>query len=172
MDDEPDSDRRPARDRLTAQVAADHAGIEQLLGELDAAAHDLARSQELVDRLITLLVEHDTATAQTLHRCARATLPDGAELADGAHSQMYDAERLMAHLRDLDPVHPSFAPLLRRIVADARAHIDQEEGQLLPRLRHVLSRADADALGARLAAFHDVEQAPRAPAEPHPGRAG
>lgn len=83
------------------------------------------------------------AEEQYLYPTARKVLPDGDEVADHEIAEHAEAEELMKPLENTDATDPKFDELVGKLMEDIRHHLEEEESDLLPKLR---AACDADEL--------------------------
>lgn len=142
-------------------ITADHRTVEQLFGQLDAAATDEARVT-VGQRIIEELSIHATIEEQVLYPRSRRLLGEG-QLIDHA---IEEHDRLTQVLADLDGASPAddrFAggyQLAKQLVEE---HVAEEEGELLPRLRDGAGPEELHRLGQAMTAAKKF-----APTHPHP----
>lgn len=147
---------------LVDAIVADHRAVQGVFAEIEASA-DARHRRDLVEHVIAELVRHSVAEEQYLYPAARTALPDGDEVADHEIAEHAEAEEVMQELERTDPTDPRFDELVASLIGDVRHHIDEEERDLLPRLRAACGAAELRELGKKF------EQAKRiAPTRPHP----
>lgn len=148
---------------LIEVIISDHRAVEGIFSRLEQGAGDPAQRKGLVDHAITELVRHSVAEEQFMYPAARRTLPDGDEIADHEISEHAEAERVMKDLSGRDPGDPRFEELLSTLMSDIRHHVEDEENDLLPRLRDSCSRQELEDLGGKI-----LRAKESAPTRPHP----
>lgn len=85
-------------------------------------------------------------------------------------SQEDSAKHVLARLDTLGPGDCEFDDLLAKFIPATRDHIDDEESQVWPQLRQVLSAAEAEDLGSKVAdAKKTAPTRPRPHTPTHPG---
>lgn len=152
-------------------LGADHQDVRQMLAALEdspdnaAGASDavLAARKEVAQRLVIDSSRHEAAEEQFFWPAVRDRLPGGDAMADTAVGQEGEAKEVLARVDRLDAADAEFDRLIAGFIPAARAHIEYEETQVWPGLRETLSAAEAEELGARVAAA--IEQGPT---RPHP----
>jgi hemerythrin superfamily protein len=152
----------PKQQDLVDAVIADHREVEALFDELEASG-DARHRGALVERVIVELVRHSVAEEQYLYPAARKVLPNGDEVADHELGEHAETERVMKQLERTDPADPAHADLVRSLIDDVRHHIQQEEADLLPKLRATCDDADLRELGLKFEQGKKI-----APTRPHP----
>src|SRR5688500_2972703 len=141
-------------------LVEDHRRVETLFVELEGEPGDPGHRRDIVDVIVAELVGHAVAEELYLYPVVRDLLPDGDQLADRELREHADNQRTMD---TLDPTAPAFEATLAAVVAAARAHIAEQERDLLPRLRQACPADRLEKLG------HRAEAAKRiAPTRPHP----
>lgn len=144
-------------------IIADHREVERVFTELEQGAIAPERRKELVDHVIVELVRHSVAEEQHMYPAAREALPDGDQVVDHELQEHAEAERVMKDLEGLKPTDPRFEELLLTLMTDIRHHIQDEEANLLPRLREACSPQQLQELGDKV-----VSAKRSAPTRPHP----
>lgn len=148
-------------------LKADHTEVEALLtrltggaGPASAASPDPAQDAET---LVMAESRHEAAEEMYFWPTVRERVADGDALADEARAQEAEGKRVLDELRTCAPGDGRFEELVATFAAAGRAHIDFEETQVWPKLRAVLTPADADKLGDEL-----TRAKAAGPTRPHP----
>jgi hemerythrin superfamily protein len=154
----------PTRQRDLIEVLVhDHREVEQMFAELEAGTGDADRRRQVANAVIAELVRHSVAEEQYLYPTVRRVLPDGDQLADREIAEHAEAERTMKTLEGLDGDDPEFDRAATTLMGEVRQHIQEEEGDLFPRLRSSCSEEELRELGRK------VEMVKRiGPTRPHP----
>ncbi|MDR7300266.1 hemerythrin domain-containing protein [Haloactinomyces albus] len=148
---------------LVDVIIADHRAVEEVFGQLEAGTGSTEHRRQLVEHMITELVRHAVAEEQYLYPAAREKLPGGDRIADHDLQEHTEAEQLMKQLETLETADPEFDPVLRRLIAVIRHHVEDEENDLLPRLSEACTAEELDDLGKKV-----VMAKGSAPTRPHP----
>ncbi|MUL41174.1 hemerythrin domain-containing protein [Streptomonospora sp. PA3] len=148
---------------LIEVIISDHRTVEGVFSQLEQGAGDPAERKGMVDHVITELVRHSVAEEQYMYPAARKALPDGDRIADHEIEEHAEAERVMKQLSGLDAQDPRFEELLSTLMSDIRHHVEDEENDLLPRLREACSRQELEELGQKV-----LQAKKSAPTRPHP----
>lgn len=147
---------------LIDAIVADHRETEGVFAEIEASG-DPRLKRELVEHVITELVRHSVAEEQYLYPTARRVLADGDEIADHEIAEHAEAEELMKELENTEATDPKFDELARSLIGAIRHHLQDEERDLLPKLR---AACDADELRQLGQKFENSKK--MAPTRPHP----
>jgi len=143
-------------------IVADHRDFETVFVELQSTT-DPATRRALAELVITGLVRHSVGEEMYLYPAARRVLPDGDKIADHELHEHAEAEEIMKAIEKTDGEGQEFDKLVGQLIEDIRHHIEDEEGELLPKLRDA---CDADELGELGRKFEAAKK--MAPTRPHP----
>lgn len=121
------------------QLEHEHRAVEQLLGEL-ADSEPGSRRAQLVDELTTALEDHMDFEERRLYPVVREVLGgEDAEEAEIEHDLTRDGLGKLGKLVD----EPGFGAAVAMVRAGVGHHVEEEEGEMFPRLR----REAAEAVG-------------------------
>lgn len=148
---------------LIGVITQDHREVERVFAELERPGVDPQRRKELVDHVIAELVRHSVAEEQHMYPAARRVLDNGDELADHEIEEHAEAECLMKRLEGMAATDPEFDGLVRDLIGSIRHHVEDEEKDLLPKLRAACSERELRELGEKIVAAKRI-----VPTRPHP----
>jgi hemerythrin superfamily protein len=148
---------------LISVIVADHRDVDNAFSELETGTGTPEHRRQLVDHVIAELVRHSVAEEMWMYPAARDALPDGDEIAEHEIEEHAEAEKIMDQLYGLEPDDARFDGLLEKLISAIRHHIEDEERDLLPRLREACSQDQLDDLGRKVLNAKKV-----APTRPHP----
>jgi hemerythrin superfamily protein len=142
----------------------DHKTVERLFKRFEKAG-DLAHveKRQIVDRIIEELSVHAAIEEQVFYPVARATVPETEDIALESLEEHHIVKWVLAELADLDPGDERFDAKVTVLIENVRHHVEEEEGELFPKVRGGLNRKALAEIGAALA---DAKQS--APTHPHP----
>ena len=145
-------------------LTKDHREVETMFVELEqlmANPGDDERRKDLVDQVTIELVRHAVAEEVVVYpRVLEKVSEEEAERAKREHAE---AEETMKRLERLDPDDAAFDSELRTLMSEIRQHVIEEEGEMFPHLRQVLSQDELVTLGTQVQAIKKL-----APTRPHP----
>jgi len=144
-------------------IIADHREVQRCFDELESGTGTPQQRRDLADHVITELVRHSVAEEQHMYPMVRKTLPGGDELSDHEIAEHEKAEQEMKELEDLEPTNPRFDEMIAKLIKDVRHHIQEEEQDLLPRLRAACEEDELQQLGEKV-----LKAKESAPTRPHP----
>jgi hemerythrin superfamily protein len=133
-------------------LESDHRAVDQLFREyegLAGAAEPSARRQP-VERMIRELSVHAGIEEQVLYPTVRQEVPDGAAMEAEARREHEEAKETLRRLDRMDPSESDFDSSVRRLIRDVRHHLQEEEGDMFPKLRTALDQERLTTLGARM----------------------
>ncbi len=130
-------------------IMDEHRRAEQLFAQLQGNA-DEARMTELIE----LLTAHTEAEERALYPMVAELVEGGRQLVAEATGEHREAEQLMEELERMAATGADARPVLVRLEQAVRHHVEEEERELLPKLRE---RADADVLDTLARALVSVE---------------
>jgi hemerythrin superfamily protein len=147
-------------------LTADHREVEAMFTELEtlletrSGTNDQLRA-DLVDQMTIELVRHSVAEEVVVYPAVKDKV--SAEEAERSKQEHAEAEETMKRLESLDPNDDAFEQELRALMREIRTHVEEEEKEVFPRMREVLSQDELTDLGKRVEAVKKM-----APTRPHP----
>jgi hemerythrin superfamily protein len=147
-------------------LSADHREVEAMFTELEklmgsrSGTEDELR-KDLVDQATIELVRHAVAEEVAVYPAVKTKV--SAEEAERAKREHAEAEETMKRLEGLDPNDEGFEDELRKLMSEIRAHVVEEEGEMFPRMRQVMTGDELVELGKRVETIKKM-----APTRPHP----
>jgi hemerythrin superfamily protein len=148
---------------LIEVITSDHREVEKVFNELESRSGSAEHRRALADHVIAELVRHSVAEEMFMYPAARKKLPDGDRIADHEIAEHGEAEEVMKELEGLEATDARFDELVGKLIADVRHHIEEEEGDLLPRLKQSCSAEELRELGGKVLRAKKI-----APTRPHP----
>jgi hemerythrin superfamily protein len=142
----PSSSSKPAAPDAITLLAADHREVDALFEAFEAAAADERKA--IADQICLALTVHARIEEEILYPAAREATGE-TRLLDEATVEHMGAKTLVAQIETMLPDHPLFAAHVSVLAEQVRHHVEEEEGELFPKLQE--SGLDLDALGAALA---------------------
>jgi hemerythrin superfamily protein len=146
-------------------LSADHREVEAMFTELETlmqsrSGTDDQLRRDLVDQVTIELVRHAVAE-EVVYPAVKDKV--SAEEAERAKREHAEAEKTMKRLERLDPNDDTFDDELRRLMGEVRAHVIEEEGEMFPRMREMMTHDELVTLGSRVDSIKAM-----APTRPHP----
>ncbi len=148
---------------IIQELTTDHREVEEMFREIEGLPVGEHRRKELADQATIELVRHSIAEEEHLYPAVREHVEDGDGIADQEIEDHATAERLMKDLEGCEASDPEFDRLITQLMREIREHIQDEEGNLFPRLAAACSRKQLDELGDKARRAKST-----APTRPHP----
>lgn len=150
-------------DDMVTELVKDHREVEEMFTKLEQPNLPADERDNTLQQVITELVRHSVAEEQYLYPTAREALDDGDSIADHEIEEHKTAEQLMKDLERMEPGDTQFQPTLQEFINDVRHHIQEEEGDLFPRLQTTCTPEQLRELGDKIRMMKKI-----APTHPHP----
>jgi hemerythrin superfamily protein len=145
-------------------IRQDHRTVDQLFQRFESTEPAQAeRRRELVEVIIRELSIHAAIEETVLYPEIREAVPGGKELVEEGLEEHQDAKETLNELDGMVGEDPQLEAKVRSLIGDVRHHVEEEEGEILPKLESALSSDRLQDLGARLERAKES-----APTRPHP----
>jgi hemerythrin-like domain-containing protein len=147
-------------------IKKDHATVERLFKRFERAddREKHAEMKRIVRKVVKELSVHAAIEEQALYPALRRA-EEGAE--DEVLEALEEHHLVKLTLLEIDKMSPKderYGAKMSVLIENVRHHVDEEEHEVLPRLRRALSREELRDLGSTLAVLKRA-----APTRPHPG---
>jgi hemerythrin-like domain-containing protein len=131
--------------------------LERQHREVEALFHDMERTKQddvqklrqLCARLADTLTAHFEIEEQYFYPAAK--VGELSEMVEQAAVEHFEAKKLVAQLMEAEPGSKEFFLTLAELKDAVINHVEEEEGEMLPAARKVLSREELSALGEDMA---------------------
>jgi hemerythrin superfamily protein len=144
-------------------LTEDHRTVEQLFADYERGLQGPEAKRQVVDRIIRELSVHAAIEEAYLYPEVRKALGEGGELVDEGLHEHQEVKEILAALEDMDPADAAYDQKVASLIADVRHHVQEEEGEMFPKLRTALSTEQLADIGRKLA-----DGKAKAPTRPHP----
>jgi hemerythrin superfamily protein len=143
-------------------LSKDHAEVDELFRRVNLSEKP-ETIEDLTRQIVHELSVHAAVEEQFVYPLIRAKVDDGSELADEAIDEHQEAKRLLADLEKQEAGSAEHSKTMDELIAAIRHHVEEEEGEVFPKLRANVDEATLDKLGTV------VEEAKKlVPTHPHP----
>jgi hemerythrin superfamily protein len=147
---------------IVDDIITDHREFESVFTEIESGG-DPRTQPDLVEHVIAGIVRHAVAEEQYLYPAARSVLPDGDELADHELKEHAEAEEIMKAIEKAGADDAQYDDLVRKLIGEIRHHVEDEENDLLPKLRDACPPEQLHELSEKFQRAKSM-----APTRPHP----
>lgn len=141
----------------------DHRHVESLFARYESLTGDGDRKRDIVREIIRELSIHAAIEEQFLYPVIRNNLPDGKSLVEEAIQEHQEAKELLDELDGMLPDESGYDERVSSLLRDVRHHVQEEEDELLPKLRSAVSQERLEQVGEAMEAGKRL-----APTRPHP----
>jgi hemerythrin-like domain-containing protein len=146
-------------------LKADHKEIKDVFAKFGQAGERATKTKgKLVDRMIGLLTVHTYIENEVMYPEVRRLLPDLEEDVLESYEEHHVADVLVAELAAMDPDAERFDAKATVLIETVTHHIDEEEKDWFPMVRHGLGRNQLADIGERL--VEAKQKAPHSPTQP------
>ncbi|MCA1822829.1 MAG: hemerythrin domain-containing protein [Frankia sp.] len=121
------------------------------------------RKREIVDKIIRELAVHSAIEEQVFYPAVRKEVSSEEDMVLEGLEEHHIVKWVLSELDGLDPKDERFEPKVTVLIENVRHHIEEEEGDLFPKVREAMGRKRLVELGSALEAAKKI-----APTHPHP----
>lgn len=144
-------------------VLQDHREVDSMFSRYESLTGDGEQKRDIVREIVRELSIHAAIEEQFLYPTVRNNLPDGPRLVEEALQEHREAKEALSALDGMSPEEGGYDERVRSLIRDVRHHVQEEEGELLPKLRDAVSQERLDQVGEAMEAGKTL-----APTRPHP----
>lgn len=142
----------------------DHATVKGLFKKFEQAGDRAYKTKRrLVDQMIENLSVHATIEEQLFYPGVREMVQSSEDLVLEALEEHHVVKWILSELEGMDPRHERFDAKVMVMIESVRHHIEEEEGEMFPKVRKALKPAQLRELGERMEQAKTI-----APKRPHP----
>ncbi len=147
-----------------AMLRADHREVERLFKQFEKAGPEAhAKRREIADEFIRELSVHAVIEEQVFYPAVREAVPETDDVVLESLEEHHVVKWTLSELESMDPEDERFVPKATVLMENVRHHVEEEEGELFPKVREVLKRKALTELGEAMEKAKKV-----APTRPHP----
>ena len=142
----------------------DHRQVEALFKRFEKAGENAKKQKRTIaHQIIKMLSQHASVEEELLYPAARELSEDLQEMVLEALEEHHVAKATLAEIDKMSPEDERFDAKMTVLMENIRHHVKEEEGELFPKLRKLMSNAQLEALGAAM-----KQAKGKAPTRPHP----
>ncbi len=147
-----------------ALLKDDHDEVEKLFTRFEKLGPRAKKTKATIAaKVIAALSQHAAIEEQVLYPAVREHMPDEEDSVLEALEEHHVVKWVLAELDSMTPDHERFDAKFTVLAESVRHHVEEEEGELFPKMRKGFSRRELDELGDALATAKKT-----APTKPHP----
>jgi hemerythrin superfamily protein len=158
-------------DAITA-LREDHRRVEKLFKEfekLEKADADAGRKKKVVAEIVRELVEHAWIEEQVFYPTVREEVEDAEDTVLEGLEEHHIVKWTLSELERMNGDEERFDAKVTVLIESVRHHVEEEEGEMFPKVREVIKRKALLELGERMEAARGGAPGtpqPKAPDEP------
>jgi hemerythrin superfamily protein len=142
----------------------DHKSVNELFKKFEKAGGSAHKTKaKLVEQIIHELAVHAAIEEVAFYPFIKRVSPDLTDDVLESLEEHHVVKWLLSELEDMSPKDERFDAKVAVLIENVRHHVAEEEREMFPRVRKLLSRSDLQDLGEALANAKKV-----APTRPHP----
>jgi hemerythrin superfamily protein len=147
----------------TRLLEQDHRTVEELFVAFEEATGDSEEKERIARDITRELSIHASIEEQVFYPAVRASVTDGEDLVDHSLDEHQEVKELLADIEKMSGGDPGFHQKVEAVIRDVREHVEEEEGEMFPRLREAITAARLEEIGKALQTAKAS-----APTRPHP----
>jgi len=129
----------------------DHKTVEDLFGRYEEAGEGANQEKaHLRDRIVKELTVHATIEEEIFYPATRQARGETEQMVEEAYQEHAKAKKALAELEQMDPEDPRFDQAMRGLIADVRHHVEEEEGEMFPKVQQAMPKDQLDSLGEQM----------------------
>jgi hemerythrin superfamily protein len=133
-------------------LTADHRTVEELFGRYEAllSGDDSPEKRHVVETITRELTVHAELEESIFYPTVRQLLAEGEELVDESLQEHGQVKGLLAELEAMEPGSAGYDARVMNLIGDVRHHVNEEEGEMFPKLRSAVGQPQLEQLGRRM----------------------
>jgi hemerythrin superfamily protein len=133
-------------------LVGEHQTVETLFVEYEGLSGTSTpdRRRSLVDRMIGEMRIHAAMEEQSFYPSVREMVAEGDSLVEEGLEEHAEAKEALAELEKMSEQDPAFDAKVESMISDMRHHVNEEENEVLPKLRHAVGESWLVELGQEL----------------------
>jgi hemerythrin superfamily protein len=142
----------------------DHSTVKDLFRRFESSGDNAHKAKrEIVDKIIEELSVHSAIEEQVFYPAVRSAVEGAADEVLESLEEHHIVKWTLSELEGMNPEDERFDAKVSVLIESVRHHIEEEEGEMFPKVRKAMGRKELQELGEQM---QDAKQA--APTRPHP----
>lgn len=130
-------------------IINDHRNVDDFFTAYEQATEP-DKKLRIVAKIIEDLTIHAHIEEQVLYPLVRSRLNDGEELFEHSLQEHQEAKQVLAQIEQTDVTDTQFDIKVHELIQEVRHHVEEEESDMLPRLKQAVSEEELAQLGMQL----------------------
>jgi hemerythrin superfamily protein len=132
-----------------ALLTEDHRKVEALFQQFEGEA-DPVRRRDVGDRILSELTVHAEVEETHFYPQARSATPGAEELTDESLQEHRQVKDTISQIETMQPEDGGYVPAMQRLKQLVQHHVQEEEGELFPKVSGALGEDRLAEIGARI----------------------
>jgi hemerythrin superfamily protein len=124
-------------------LTQEHREVEQLFEQ-----YRQTQSTQLVEEICTQLTLHTKVEEQVIYPALSSGVANGQDLRQHAEEEHQEVTEAILEVERLGYAGPEVDQLMQKIISGVTEHVEEEEGQVFPRMRQDLGEEEIQRLGS------------------------
>jgi hemerythrin superfamily protein len=130
----------------------DHQRVDKLFKQFEEAGDQAhAAKRDLVEQIIEELTVHATAEEEVLYPTSQAEVTETEDIVHESEEEHGVVKTLISELEGMSAEDEKFDAKVKVLMENVRHHVEEEEGELLPRSEQLLGTDELPRLGEEMA---------------------
>jgi hemerythrin superfamily protein len=131
----------------------DHRKVEKLFNDFEEQGNQAYKAKQgIAEKVIDELTVHSEMEEKVLYPFAQEQIEDTEENVRESFEEHHVVEELMKEIGGMGPEDEQFDAKVTVLMENVRHHIEEEEGELFPKIRKALGTERLEELGERMQA--------------------
>lgn len=129
----------------------DHRRVDRLFKDFEGAGDQAFKTKQgIAEKVIEELTIHSEMEEQVLYPFAQEQIEDAEENVRESFEEHHVVDQLMKEIGGMQPEDEQFDAKVTVLIENVRHHIEEEEGELFPKIRKALGTERLEELGERM----------------------
>jgi len=131
----------------------DHRAVDELFRRFESSREggSTAERRLLIEQMTQELAVHAEIEEEVFYPAVRRLLAQGDQLVEESLHEHAEVKGLLADINSSDPESRGHEAKVMTLIGDVRHHVNEEESEILPKLRQAIGHSQLVELGRRLA---------------------
>jgi hemerythrin superfamily protein len=128
-----------------SMLEQDHRKVETLFAEWQRT-----KDGTVAEQICTELTIHATVEEQAVYPVLAQDVPQGEALEEEAEQEHGEAKEMIAKIQQAGYTGPRVAEYMEELISGVNHHVEEEEGEIFPKLRKAIPKDKLDAIGVQV----------------------
>lgn len=134
----------------------DHQRVDKLFKQFEEAGDQAhATKRDLVEQIIEELTVHATAEEEVLYPTSQSEVKETEDIVHESEEEHGVVKTLISELEGMSAEDEKFDAKVKVLMENVRHHVEEEEGELFPKIEKALSQERLEKMGRRMQQVKD-----------------